>query len=281
VSSRARQFSLCLAALAAGAGMGLALPELTPSDAAAPATASIEAYDFGWRDPSTQDSTANVAVGGTVTFSYPSGMSSHNVVFSERQPATCTQTAGPGSAPWPPLPPTPTGDGWAGTCRFDAPGTYAFHCGLHATMTGSIVVGDAPSGTNTGTTGTGTTGTTTGPGHPPKPPRIKVPKRQRGAVVHGSVTTPAGPSRISVRAFVSSGMLEQPEAGAARRVRVGSFSKRSTGTGRTPFAVRLRAKARRALKRRGRLAVALKIVVTPEGGKPVTKAAAVTLRPRG
>ena len=166
---------------------------------------------------------------------------------------------------------------WAGSCRFDTAGTYAFHCGAHGFMTGTVVVGDGSPTTNTGTTNTGTTGTSTDPtGEPPKPPRVKVSKRQRGAVVRGSVTTPAGPSRISVKAFVASRALAQ----GAKLVRVGSKTKRSKGTGRTSFALRLNAAARRALKQRGRLAVKLRIVVTPPGGKPVAQRAAVSLRKR-
>jgi hypothetical protein len=94
-------------------------------------------------------------------------------------------------------------------------------------------------------------------------------------VLRGAVTTPAGPSRIVVTAFASSRSL----AGrAARRVRVGFVSKRSAGTGRTRFAFRLKAVARSALRRRGRLGVSVRIVVTAPTGQAVTKSIAVTVR---
>jgi hypothetical protein len=201
------------------------------------------------------------------------------VVFTDRQPASCTQTAGMSSGAVPPLPAFPAADGWAGNCTFNAAGTYTFVCGQHASMTGAVLVGEAPGTTNTDTTGTGTTGTTTGgPDGSPKPPRVKVKRRQRGVVVRGSVTTPAGPSRIQVRAFVAKKALASPAASAKRLVRVGSFSKRSTGTGRTAFSIRLKRTARVALKRRGRLAVRLRIAVTPAGGRPTVTTAAVALR---
>jgi hypothetical protein len=130
--------------------------------------------------------------------------------------------------------------------------------------------------TPTGTTPTDTTSTDPPPGgSTPALPGYSVPRRQRGAVVRGSITTPAGPSRIVVTAFASSRSLA---VGAARRVRIGSVSKRSAGTGRTAFAVRLRPLARRALRQRGRLAVSLRIVVTPPSGQAALKSATVALR---
>jgi plastocyanin len=249
--------------------------------------ASIRAFDFGWEDPVTGDSSTTVAAGGTVTFSYPSGFSSHNVSFETLQPTTCTQTAGTNVGSVPPLPASPQSAGWSGTCRFDTPGAYAFVCDLHGGMRGTVDVVD-PTGTTT-TPSTGTTTTLpggTGPadttptdpapgGSPPALPSFGVARRQRGAVVRGSVTTPAGPSRIVVTAFASRRSLA---GGAASRVRIGSLSKRSTGTGRTAFAVKLRAAARRALRQRGRLAVSLRIVVTPPSGPAAVKNARVALR---
>src|ERR1700741_90864 len=83
---------LLLAAFAAPASVHAQLP----------ATAAIEAYDYGFRDPASPGQSAvAVAVGGTVAFSYPSGFSAHNVVFPAAAPTTCTQTAGPVGGPGP------------------------------------------------------------------------------------------------------------------------------------------------------------------------------------
>ena len=65
-----------------------------------------------------------------------------------------------------------------------------------------------------------------------------------------------------------------------KRVRVGSQSKRSTGTGKTSFAVALNMAARRALHRRQRLEVGLRIVITPPGARAFTTNVAVVLRER-
>ena len=96
--------------------------------------------------------------------------------------------------------------------------------------------------------------------------------RQRGAVLHGTVTTPAGRARIIVTAYL---------AADGARIRVGSQTRHSKGAGTTAFAVRLDAAGRRALLRAHRLAVDLRVVVTPRAGRPVTtKTVAVALRDR-
>ena len=282
MSRRAHHLSLSFAALAAGAAAALAVSGSV--GAAAPSTASFTAVDSSptdhhWFVSGSTDTTATIAAGGTVTFGYPAGGSTHNVDFDAAQPSSCTQTAGQNRGGVPPLPASPLGPPWSGTCTFNAPGSYTFHCDLHKSMTGTVVV---EAGTSTTSTGSSTTGTSTsGTSMSALPsPRVSVSRRQRGTVVRGSVTTPAGPSRIVVTAFVTNRALGKHRAKHALRVRVGSQTKRSTGTGKTTFAVKLSAAARRALHRRHRLAVSLLIVVTPQGGPAVAKMASVALRDR-
>jgi plastocyanin len=265
--------------------------------AAAPSTASIEAHDFAFEDPSNPgSSTVTIAAGGTVTFGYPSGGgSAHNVHFDSNQPTSCAQTSGIESGSVPPLPALPTPPDWTGTCRFNTPGTYSFHCDMHPSlMTGTVVVEGTstttPGGTTTGgtsSTGTTSTGTTTSPTSTGGKPTVPLPRsavtaarRQKGVVLRGSVTTPAGPAQIVVTALVSNRSLSKHRPKRARQVRVGSQTKHSTGTGKTSFAVKLNAAARRALHRRHRLAVSLRIVVTPQGGRAAARTVAVALRER-
>jgi plastocyanin len=152
--------------LAAVAGAATAILATLPSQAAGtspPNSASFTAVDFGW-DAAGGGNSATIAQGGTVSFGYPSGASQHNADFgSGLHPSSCSQTAGTSSGAVPPLPHNPTSPGWSGTCTFNTPGTYTFHCDLHAFMTATIVV--QGSGTTTGTTTTTppTTGTTTTP----------------------------------------------------------------------------------------------------------------------
>ena len=267
---RSGHLALYLAALAGGAGLAVVVAS---AGAEEPTTASITAKDPYSFDNGSGGNSVSIAKGGTVTFGYPTGASAHNVVFSTAQPTSCTN-----------MPATASPPGWSGSCTFDSYGTYAFHCGLHSFMTGKVEVPD-PNAPTTGTTSpTETGGTTPGGGEPPgggnpggevlTPPAVKVAGSQRGTVVRGSVTTPAGPSAIAVTALVAKGVL----ASRARLVKVGSVKKRSTGTGRTTFALKVNRAARRALHRRHRLAVTVRIAVTPDAGQAYKKTVKVVLR---
>jgi plastocyanin len=262
--------------------------------AAAPSTASFTAVDNIWQVTGGTETTATIAAGGTVSFGYPSGMTFHNVDFDASQPTSCTQTSGASSGSVPPLPAGPTPPSWTGTCTFNTPGTYSFHCDLHTSMTGTVVVEGTSTTTSGGTSsggttpvGTTSTGSTTSPTStgansisPLPSSAVTVARRQKGVVLRGSVTTPAGPSQIVVTARVSNRLLAKHRPKRARQVTVGSQTKRSTGSGKTSFAVRLNASARRALHRRHRLAVDLRIVVTPQGRPAAARTVAVTLRER-
>ena len=129
-----------LAALAAGTGAAYAVCGPAAVGASAPSSASVTAVDFDWSMPGATDYTDTIAAGGTVTFSYPAGVSIHNVDFTGGGPTACTQTAGAAVGPVSPLPAAPEAPGWSGTCRFDTPGTYQFVCDNHNYMKGTIVV---------------------------------------------------------------------------------------------------------------------------------------------
>jgi plastocyanin len=277
-------------ALAGGVALAIVVAAFPSGDAIAAGPGQIVASDFQFSNPSSGDSTVTIGAGETVVFSYPSGSSNHNVDFTGSSPTSCTQTAGSNVGPVPPLPAFPTAEGWAGTCRFDTPGTYSFHCDAHGFMTGSVVVQGSSTGTDTtpidttptqttprGTTPTGTTPTDPGPtgSAPPKPPVIRVAKRQTWNAVHGTVTTPAGPSSIAVTLLASKRTL-----GASKLVTVGSTRKNSKGTGKTSFTAKLRSAGRLALNRRGRLALTVRVAVTPPDGAATRKMYAVTLRRR-
>ena len=289
MSQTRRRVVAGLAALAAGTGTAYAVGGPAAVGSSAPSTASVTAVDFDWSMPGAVDYTDTIAAGGSVTFSYPAGVSIHNVDFTGGGPTACTQTAGASVGPVSPLPAMPEAPGWSGTCRFDTPGTYLFVCDNHNYMKGTIVVeGRATSTTTTTTSGsTSAGGTSTAPGDQtpgtgtstsggasssPARPRVSVAHRQRGAVLRGTVTTPGGRAQIKVTAYL---------AGHGSRIRVGSQAKHSKGTGTTAFGVKLDAAGRRTLLRTHRLAVDLRVVITPAAGRPVTtKTVAVALRDR-
>jgi hypothetical protein len=240
-----------------------------------PPTATFTASNNEWYVAGTTDSTATITAGGTVTFSSGPGNNDHDARFPVgSSPSVCN----------PPLPGSPAPPSWSSTCTFNAPGTYSFVCTAHPGMGGSVEVVDA---------GTPTTPppTTTGPGTPPpgdNPPggspsdpdsfSVKVPRRQRGTLVRGSVTTSEDDSRLSIRALVSNRLLATSPPRRIRNVSVGSLRRLVVNAGKTAFVLKLNRAARRALNRRDRLTVRLRITVTPPGGAATTKTARVSLR---
>jgi plastocyanin len=258
------QLSLYTTALAAGAGLAFAV---ATAEADEPTSASITAKDPYSFDNGAGGNTVSIAAGGTVTFSYPTGVSAHNVVFDTAQPTSCTG-----------MPTSPSPSGWTGDCTFESYGTYAFHCGLHSFMTGKVQVPDpnAPPPTAPTDTAPAPGGGGPPPAGEPAPPVVKVARRQRGTVVRGSVTTPAGPSKIAVTALVAKSGL----SARVRRVKIGSVTKTSKSTGTTAFSITINRAARRALHRRHRLSVSLRLVITPDTGTAVKKTMTVALRER-
>jgi hypothetical protein len=226
-----------------------------------------------------------IAPGGSVTFTYPSGSSFHNVTFTGAKPAACTG-----------LPPQvedgpPMAAGWSGSCRFDAAGSYAFICQYHPeTMKATVVVADPDPGYGTPTPTPGTPGATptptpaVGPGGvtPPKPQStlkgaVKLARTQRGSRLRGAVKVKGAKSRLEVSVWASRAQLA---GGKSRKpMRVGRWLERSTRAGSVTFSVPLSARARNALRRHRRLPVTVAVALTPPGGHELTRTLRATLRP--
>jgi hypothetical protein len=176
---------------------------------------------------------------------------------------------------------------WTTTCSFSVAGSYNFLCTVpqHVGMTGTIAVEGAPGGTPPGGTPPGggypPGGEPPGTGDPgqPQPLKVTVARRQRGTTLRGSVTTSEDGSRLTVKALVSNRLLAKSRPRRIRKVSVGSLRRQIATAGKTSFALRLGAVARRALKRNGRLTVDLRVSVTPPGGVATTKTSRVILRP--
>lgn len=245
---------------------------------APPLTGTINAVDIAWENPANGQNKVTIAPGGTVNFSYPSGGTIHNVVFSGASPTSCTQTAGPNSGPVPPLPANPSGPGWAGNCKFDAEGTFAFVCGFHAGMKGSVVVSatipaEPPSGGGGGGGSGGGAAETGGPAAS----KLVVAAVQRGGAVRGSVVVAGAGSRLGVDLMARRSGLG---GSGAKLVSVGRVSK-AVGAGKRAFSVGLSGAAKRAVAEAGRLAVTVKLKVTPASGAAFTATKAVTVKPAG
>lgn len=261
-----------LLAAAAALGAGIAIAPGVASFATEPTVeAATGGYGYGFR---WSPSTVEVKEGGAVAFQNASATVDHGVQW----------TGGPETPSCPGVPIDEGKTSWKGTCTFTRPGTYTFRCVVHPTeMTGTITVGPngvvttAPSNTTPSSATTTTTTATTTPGPPsqsssapgfplagPASRALKLARHQRGRLVRGSIdVAKAGAGdRLEVDVFATAAALARARHGA--RVRVGSYSRSSVPAGRTSFSVKLDTRARRALKRHGRLTLTVLVrLATP------------------
>jgi plastocyanin len=260
-----------------------------PAIASSETSPTVEAVNVGsgyagethhWSPPQT-----TVMAGGVVTFSNP-GTVPHGVewVGGPAKP-TCGSGVPVGTTE------TASGSKWSGTCTFTQAGTYTFYCTVHhAEMTGTITV-NANGTTTTTTTTTPPTTTTTTPTTTTPPPKPESPlvgpvskaltlaKSQRGSSVKGSIdlSKAAAGDRLEIDLLAQSASLAKAKHSAA--VRVGRIVRGSLFAGKLSFSVKLNAKARRAIKRHHRLALTIKIVLTPAGGEALTITRSVVQHP--
>jgi len=279
---RARR--VLLVAVMALLGVGSVLvPALAVSEGAA-----IQAVDSGvyhyWSPMQ-----ASVTPGGAVTFSNPSE-TKHGVEW-RTGPATPSCSAG-----------VPVGNtiqaaasNWSGTCTFTQPGTYTFYCTVHGPeMHGAVTVSAGGETTVTTTTpattptapsatpGTPTPGGGEPSGQVPAAQRlagaISLPSRQHGRVRGSlSISSAAAAGRLEVDLLARPAVLAS--AARSREVVVGRLLRSHLRAGRTSFAVSLRARAHAALRRRGRISLTVRIVITPVAGHAAVISRKVLMRP--
>jgi plastocyanin len=122
---------------------------------------------------------------------------------------------------------------------------------------------------------------TTPPEPPPRPPLVGSPSlrsSQRGASVKGllDVSQSGAGGRLEVDLLARGASLAA--AHHSGRVRVGRLVRSSVSAGKVSFSVALTARARNALRRHHRLALTVKITLTPTRGAAVTFTRSVVLR---
>jgi plastocyanin len=264
-------------AVAAAAVLAMILLAAPAESQSPPTLASVYTSDYAFTTDGGGPANVTIAAGGHVNFSYFQGSSRHNVVFTGARPTVCGISEGPPGTTAA-LPAEPSPRLWEGGCDFDVAGTYAFVCGLHPSMTGSV------------------TAVQTGASPPPPPTGqapdlglepvaagsaaggLKVALQQRGLSVGGSVLVTRGGSRVLARAFARRRALS-PRSASKLVVQVGRRLRSSVGAGRVAFSAPLNAAARAALRRNGRLLITLRLTVTPAEGTPYVAARTVILRP--
>ena len=133
---------------------------------------------------------------------------------------------------------------------------------------------------------TDSTGTTPGSMQTPPPPvtgspvaTLALADAQHGDAVHGTVQIPAadGGARLEVQLLLAQGAsLAKVKRGGSSRV--GRLVRSSAPAGTASFTVSLDAQAKRALRRHHKLALTVKIVLTPKHGAAMTLTRSVVLR---
>jgi hypothetical protein len=279
--------TLLLFALAALLGAAMAvLPALaaTPSEAKLEVNENCVEPDWPcWATPGSSQpaSKVTIASGGSVTFA--DGKTAANIVWTGTAP-TCESAV--------PVAPASPKTGWEGKCTFATPGTYKFESSTlwpeytkyEVVVEGSATVPSTPTTGEGGSKGGSTPSTTTaGPapagGSPTGSPLSGAPRissSQRGSTVRGSleVSKAGAGDRLEVDLLATTASLAK--AGHATQV-VGRFVSASVSAGQRSFAVKLNSKARRALKRHHRLALKVKITLTPVNGEATSITRSVTL----
>lgn len=273
---RVRRWGWLAAALGfAGAVLpGVAVSETTPT---------VEAVNSGLYTHYWSPSTVTVAAGGAVAIANPSSEVKHGVEWRSG-PATPVCSGVPVGTGF-----AASGTSWSGSCTFPAAGVYVFYCTVHgAAMKATVTVSGGETTTTAPTTATTPTTTqTTAP--PESTPPAALPSALAG---DGAVKALAGPHGRSVRGSLSvspagAGGTLQVEllahrgalvARAAGAVVVGRRTLRSLQAGPVRFSVPLDGRGLAALRKRGRLAVTVRIALTASGASTVHVTRAVTLR---
>jgi plastocyanin len=230
-----------------------------------------------------------IALGGSVTFNVATG-EPHDASFPASRGVACSAGGEPAGLRMPSVPSAT----WSGSCTFSQPGYIPFVCTAHSDMTGEVAVA-AEDGALPPRDPAGPTPTIGAPGLPgtdpstgsalvgaaPLQPIFDVARTQRGAVVRGTIVN-AGPGATATVAVSA----RRRDLSTARRKPTGTRRLRrleriTDARGTVTFAVTLDAIARRALTRRGRLALTLTATVRGPlvAGAMATRTQQVTLLP--
>jgi plastocyanin len=230
-----------------------------------------------------------VVPGGTVTLSDPTAVA-HGVhwVGGPAIPA-CSPSVPVGTEA------TASASQWSGTCTFATAGVYTFYCTVHGPeMTGQVTVSAAGTTTGTATTGTGQApmpppgGASPAEAGPPAPSPTGASPLASNAVrlaggpharfVRGSlvVSTAAAGGRLEVDLLARRAALAL--AGGRSLARVGRLVRTALPAGALGFRVGLDRAALAALHAHRRLALTVRIVLTPPRGASVAVSRSLLLR---
>lgn len=236
----------------------------------------IEAVDEGLYYHHWANSVQTVIAGESVKFANPYATVPHGLKF----------TGGPATPACSGIPTAATEEGgatsWHGECSFASPGTYTFICTVHpGEMKGTVTVEANGATTLTMTTPTPTTTTPSEqPGSSASPVgSLSLRATQRGGTVKGAVVVSKTGTGDELEVDVLASSAAVAKAHVPKRTRVGRLLRSSVAAGRLPFSIRLNSHARRALARRHRLALTVRIVITSVYGETTTLTGTVVEHP--
>jgi hypothetical protein len=284
---------LVLVALAASLGVAVAVLPALAAGSPAPSEVKLEINenchlpewpcwnvkannpeDIGQIQPFT------IAQGGTISFEDNDSKAPTDVLWKGAAPSCMPEM--------PSTPKTP----WSSNCTFANAGEYEFesqelfndgtfnYTKYKVIVEKSATTGTTPTTPTTPTTTTPTTTTPTTPMMPGEPSQgppleggskaLKLAGSQHGSSVRGSVKiSQAGAGgRLEVGLFATGASLAK--TGHSKQVRVGRLVRSSLKAANVSFSVALSAKGKAALRHRRRLALMVKITLTPLNGAAVT-----------
>lgn len=291
---RLRIFAVPLVALL-GAGVAV-MPSL--GSPAVASTATVSGIESGHEIYAWSPQTVTISSGGQVTFKDPSKKVPHGIV-------------------WKSVPETPSCSGvpidsfatnWTGTCTFTKAGSYQYYCSYHGpAMSGTVVVlapGEEPPPSTssstptmtmpetgasmqmtmpttgaTGTTGTEPMATSTAPAPATdslSAGALRLSGRQR-AHLRGSLDVALTGSSLQITLLAPRAQLSRALPHPRASEVVGHFDRSGLAAGPLGFEVALDKLARGALKRRGRLSLTVRIVLTPPHGMSVQRSIGLEL----
>ncbi len=209
-----------------------------------------------------------IAVGGEVMFTDHASTAAA-VVWMGSAPA-CTGV------------PTSAMAGWEGTCKFEQPGTYKFESStLWPEYTEYEIVVESAAANTAPTTTTPTTPSESSHSHGSPleggSSALKLAGSQHGSTVHGSINVSQADSGGRLEAGLFAAGASLAKTGHSEQVRVGRSVRSSLKAGSVSFSVPLSAKGKAALRRHRRLALTVKITLTPLHGAAVTATRGVVL----
>jgi hypothetical protein len=238
-----------------------------------------------WATPGSSQPAFKVTIASGGSVMYVDNKTAANIAWTGAAP-TCEPAV--------PVAPASPKTGWEGKCTFATPGTYKFESSTLFNEGGSLdytkyeVVVEGS--TTTPPTGEGGSKGSSPPGTTPSSPT------PAGESPTGSLFSGAPTVHSSQRGTTVKGSLQVAKAGAGDRLEadliattaslaktghktqvVGRFVSASVSAGQQSFSIKLNAKARKALKRHHRLALKVKITLTPGYGEAVSVTRSVTV----